>query len=394
VRRHDWGPAQRRRSDVFVALVTSAVALTVSAPARATPTGMAAEAVKRHVVTVKLAGPKGDVAALLDVLRERIGGNARDTSFEVVPAIDRAAIVTPATADSGEQLARIWVDLEDGPRIEDAGSSPRAPVTLYVVDGPWERVLVRPVNREANPEVTWEEIGHIIELALTALRAGERIGVAREQLLPPSPPPTSPPPPPPPQEDAPPRAPAARERRLHFRAGGFYATTAYGSSLELSSGPGAVLELHAPTDLVGRRLEYGVTLTGEYRFPSTVDRGSAVVKFEGASFNAMASASYTLANRHDLMLGVGGGVELVHAQGRSAQLDNVRFVDGNLDPIPTARVLARYGWSTSAVRLFGGFGVDVPFRSPRYLLSRESEPVVLFEPWSVRPFLLFGIQTN
>ncbi len=170
---------------------------------------------------------------------------------------------------------------------------------------------------------------------------------------------------------------------------------AYGSGLELASGPGAILDLHLqhPTWL-GGKLELGVAITGEYRIPSSVDRGSAVVRFEGAAFHAMVSAAYRLTERHHVMLDVGGGAELVHARGDSPQLANIRFVEGDLDPIPTARALARYAWAIPGARVFAGAGVDLPFRNPRYLLSRENEPVVLFEPWIVRPFLMLGIETN
>jgi hypothetical protein len=334
---------------------------------------------------VKVAGDPSSVAAVLDVLRERVGADV-EAAYEVVPTIDRASIVTPGSPND-QQLARIWIDLG-----EPAAMNEREPIRLYVVDGPWERVLVRPIARQPNPEVVWEEIGHIVELALGALRAGESIGVgralAREQLLPSQPiaPATAPPAPERPLEPPPP----ARPRQWSVRGGAFYATSAYGSGLELASGPGALIELHAHT----RRLEYGAALMAEYRFPSTVDRGSAIVRFEGAAFHALASGAFVLAPHHHVLFGAGGGVDLVHARASSPNLDNLRFEDGKMDAVPAARVLARYGWATSAFRLFAGVGVDVPLRNPRYLLSRPSDPVVLFEPWNARPFLLIGIETN
>lgn len=342
----------------------------------------------RRLVAVKIAGEAAPVAAVLDVLRERVSGT--ETTFEVVPAIDRASIVTPGVKDD-RQLARIWVDLSEPP----GHANENAPMTLYVVDGAWERVLVRPVARQANPEVAWEEIGHIVELALGALRAGERIGVgravAREQLLP-SAEPTAPPPPA--TRDAPVTAPPPRtnERPARFRAGGFYGVSAYGHGLELASGPGLILEAHRERG----RFALGGTLTGEYRFPSEVDRGIVTVRFEGGAVHAMATASYELAPRHHLLLGLGGGAEIARVRGSSNTLDNVRFVDGNADLVPVARVLARYAYTTAkpSLRLFAGLGMDVPLRNPRYLLSRGNDAVVLFEPWGARPLFLLGIQTN
>ncbi len=394
MRRRDGGHSARRRLCVFAAVGISIAAL-VGAPTTAYAWGRTTASgnnpAKRTLVSVKLAGDPTSTAAVLDVLRERIGAADADASFEIVSAIDRASVVTPGPPDE-RQLARIWIDMTEP--VDRAGAA--EPVTLYVVDGPWERVLVRPVAREANPEVTWEEIGHIVELALGALRAGESIGVGRavalEQLFP------SPDPPPRPRRrrEAPRFAARAPSRvAVSARGGVFYSTTAYGSGLELASGPGGIFELHADPHWLGGKLHFGAEFTGEYRFASTVDRGRALVRFEGAAFHLMASAGYRLSNRQQLFLDVGGGGELVHAKGESPDLTNVRFVNGNIDPIPTARVLTRYAWvATRTTRLFGAAGLDIPFRNPRYLLSRENEPVVLFEPWVIRPFVMIGIETN
>jgi hypothetical protein len=395
VTRGDGGRSERRGRSAFVAIVVSALGATTPAlagvnQARANSPSPAEQA-RRKLVTVKLAGDASSVAAVLDVLRERVGGSASETSFEVVPAVDRESIVTPGPPND-EQLARIWIDLTETRGREHAPQ----PVTLYVVDGPWERVLVRPVTRQANPEVTWEEIGHIVELALGALRAGESIGVgravARVQLLPAAEPTPAASSAPMPDRPTPPPTPS-NDRIVAVRGGILFSTLSYGHG-ELASGPGGVLELQAHSHAFGRPLEYGAMLTGEYRFPSSVDRGRAVVRFEGAAFHAMANATLSLTPEHHLGFALGGGTELVSARGGSSNLANIHFVDGNVDAIPAARALARYSWVASSVRLFAGIGADVLLRSPRYLLSRVNEPVVLFEPWTVRPFMMLGIETN
>lgn len=388
----DGGRSALRRPRAFAAFLLAVVFGVTGSSAHAAaggttaPSSASAENAKRRLVSVKIAGAPRSVAAVLDVLRERTGGTETETELEVVPTIDRASIVTPGPP-SERQLARIWIDLREPP----GRANEREPVTLYVVDGPWERVLVRPVTRETNPEVTWEEIGHIVELALGALRAGESIGVgravAREQLLPT---PEPPPPPPPPPEAPAPAPPPGNPWRPHVRAGAFYSVSGYGPGLELASGPGAVLQLHSDSG----RLDFGTTLTAEYRFPSTVDRGSALVTFEGGALHAMASSAYSFNKRHQLSLGLGGGVELVNVTGASTQLETLRFVDGDVDVIPAARLLTRYSHATSTFRLFAGAGVDLTFRNLRYLLSRGDDSLILFEPWVARPFLLLGIETN
>lgn|GEM_PF-1697874 len=397
MRRGDGGRPVRWRLRVFAAVAISVAAFfaTVDVAAHGRTTASGNDHAKRTLVSVKVAGDAPSTSAVLEVLRERIGAVEAEASFEVVPTIERASIVTPGPPDD-RQLARIWIDLTEAP----GRKGEREPVTLYVVDGQWERVLVRPVTRQRNPEVTWEEIGHIVELALGALRAGESIGVgralAREQLLPA-------PQPPPPDADfddskLPPELmyyPPRPRPEIRPRVGAFYTTTAYGSELELSSGPGAIFDLHVRhSSLLGGKLELGATVSGEYRFPSTVDRASALVRFESAAFHALASAGYHFTARHHLIVGVGGGADLVHARGQSPQLNNIRFVDGNLDPIPAARLLVRYAMVMPNARVFAGLGLDLPFRNPRYLLSRENEPVILFEPWVVRPFLMVGLETK
>ncbi len=334
-----------------------------------------------------------------------------DAVIEDVESIDRASVVHPPAAgatpvEPSPTLARIWIDVP---------SHTQEDVTIYVVDGAWEHVLVRRVARQANPEVTWEEIGHIVELALVALRSGHTIGVDRaaaerellgapgvEELVEAQPAPAesrrSPEPPSRPSSPdttVPVRPASTTSSPWSFRAGGFYGVSAYGSGLELASGPGLIVEVHRRA--IARRLELGGVVTGEYRFPSTVDRGSALVRFEGAAMHLLASGTVALGARHHLMIGAGGGVELVHARATSDTLSTISFVDRNLRATPTGRVLARYGLdASSSLRLFAGVGVDLPFEAPRYLLTRanESEPVVLFEPWAVRPFVVLGLESR
>src|SRR5436189_68309 len=63
-------------------------------------------------------------------------------------------------------FARVWIDARDPART-----------TLYLADGAWERVLVRTVaTPQALDEVAREEIGHIVQDAVAALRAGLHIG--------------------------------------------------------------------------------------------------------------------------------------------------------------------------------------------------------------------------
>lgn len=379
---------------MFVIAALHARATLAEAPSSAWSGPYAEEA--RTLVSVKIAGAPTAVLPLLEVLRERVasgrGAAGEDTSFELIGRVDRASVVTPGPP-SPRQLARVWIDL--GREQSEHASDP---VTIYVVDGPWERVLVRQVGHHENIEITWEEIGHIVESALVALRAGERIGVGRalaqEQLLPVSSVAPLPPPPPDPlgEEPAPPATPASGPP-WGIRAGAFYTASAYGygAGPRVASGAGGLIDVHATS----RSLRFSATIMGEYRLPSTVDRGAAVVHLEGGALHVLASASYSPAPRHQVHVGAGPGFELVQAGGIAPGRDDIRFAERTLDTIPTGRLLARYAYAVGPARAFGGAGLDLSLRTLRYTLARaDGTSLVVFEPWVARPFLLIGVETN
>jgi len=330
------------------------------------------------------------VAEVESVLRDRLSGSDLEPSFATVAAVDPAVVVTPA-GGRDDDLARLWVDLRARDRL-----------TLYLVDGTWERVLVRHFPRHDNPEVAREELGHVVELALLALRAGERIGIGRDAARAELAPGLAPEPPAPPAIDAPPpRSPvprAAPQAAVRLRPGLFYEAAAYAGGPELSSGPGLLLELRRSTP--GSRLAFGGLVSAQYRLPAeaatepvTGTTARTVVRIEGGAVHLLAAGSLRLGRASELSLAVGGGIELVHAAARGDRASDIRVADGELRAVPALRALARYEHAVSALRLFGGIGLDVPLESTRYLLGRPaSEPVVLFEPWAARPFLLAGIQ--
>lgn len=336
----------------------------------------------RTRVTIELAGEAGSIAAVESILRERLAQPGLEASFATIEAVDPAAVVTPTGAQDDE-LARVWIDLRASERI-----------TLYIVDGKRERVLVRHFARHENPEVAREELGHVVELALVALRSGERIGIGREAAqaeLAPAVVPVPPAPPPAPAEKAqvPQPAPAATTR---VRAGAFYEAQAYAGGPEVWSGPGAMVELRRrPTSA---RLGYGALLSGQYRLPSSNDAvGGSSMRFQGGAVHVLAVGSVALSRPAELALGIGGGLDLLHAEAVGGRASEVRFAEGSTRVLPTLRALVRYEHAVPSLRLFVGAGIDVPVESARYLLARPGDTVVLFDAWSVRPFLLAGIQT-
>lgn len=338
------------------------------------------------LVVIELAGEPAAVAAVENILRERLATPGLDASFSTIDAVDPAAVVAPSAAQDGE-LARVWLDLRAEGRI-----------TLYLVDGKRERVLVRHFARYDNPEVAREELGHVVELALVALKAGERIGIGREaaqaDLAPAAPTPA--PPPPPPKAEAPAPPPPQPRAATHLRAGAFYEAQVYAGGPELWSGPGAVVDLrHRPAP---SKLGYGALVSGQYRLPSSAGGAGASMRFDSGAVHALAVGTLAISTPAELAVGIGGGLDFLNAEARGERTSHlgearVRFAEGSLRVLPTLRALVRYEHAVPSLRLFAGVGIDVPVESARYLLARPGESVVLFEAWSVRPFLLVGIET-
>ncbi|AKU98855.1 hypothetical protein AKJ09_05519 [Labilithrix luteola] len=281
--------------------------------------------------------------------------------------------MTPG-ASNDDQLARVWIDMTNHERV-----------TLYIVDGTWERVLVRHLARNENPEVTWEGLGHIVELAMVALRAGETIGIGREtlraQLVPPPPPP-----PPEPYVFVPIVAPRPA---LRFHAGAFYETALQGSGPQIAMGPGIVLELEKSAP----RASYGVALTAQYRLPLTVDEGIARVRTEGAALRGLVTFGLPLSRSNVLTPALGAGVDVVHSEAIGARTTALRLVPPQTDAIPVLRAQLRFEHRAPGLRLFGGAGLDVPFDNRRYVLAKADSREVLYAPWAVRPFVFAGVET-
>lgn len=320
-------------------------------------------AAARHVL-VHLAGIAAERAEVEAVIRERVTGLDLDVEYDAPEAVREEDVLTKGAADPGD-LARIWVDLA-------------APITLYVTDGLGERILVRRFERHDNFEVSAEELGHAVFSALSALRAGEPIGVAREQLAPPSsaPPPAVVVPRPPPQ---------ASPWRVHV--GLLFEGSAYGNGPQLSSGPGGGVQLE---HVRGRRV-LGAHLTGQLRLPSTVDRGAAAIDFDGGALRLVAQAGVRPSKLVQVAGMLGGGFDVVDATARSTP--GVRPSQAT-SAVPMARAGVTLTLRTSRARAYVHAGFDLVLASSRYVVERTTgAQAVLFEPWRGQPFLAVGLQT-
>ncbi|MBX3191747.1 MAG: hypothetical protein KF819_32455 [Labilithrix sp.] len=334
-------------------------------------------AVTARRVDVHLTGDALAIDGLTRVLRERLSDAGAEVAFQTADAIDAEAILAPPSADRAH-LAHVWVDL--------AGEQG---LTVYVVDATSDRILVRRVARQDNPEVAWEGVGHIVELAVAALRAGERIGIeraaARRELLPaaePSAPPAPPPPPPREREIA--VAPPVRKERT-LSPGLFYETLLLGDGPEPVTGPGAMLELTVPT----RRLTLGGVASAQYRLPLVAAGDGAEVRLEGGAFRVLGSASFAVSKAGTLAVDLGPGLDVTAARAIEGPL--VRATSPSTSWSFVARAELRYSHDLRVVRVFATVGLDAAAQLRRYVLDRGSERVVAFEPWPIRPFASVGV---
>jgi hypothetical protein len=335
---------------------------------------------RRTRVVIELAGEDAAVSAAQSVLRERLSGSDLEVATSAIQAVDTAVVLTPLGARDDE-LAHLWIDLRDPDRV-----------TLYLVDGKRERVLVRHFARHQNPEVAREELGHVVELAVIALRAGERIGIgredARDQLAPASAPIVAAPPP---RAEAPVAPPARKAPPLDLRAGAFFEAQAYGGGPELWSGPGLMGEVRRKP--ASSKVAYGALISAQYRLPANADTASTTMRFEGGAAHLLAVGTVAISRPAELAFALGGGIDLLHTEAHGDRASEVRFAEGHTRLVPALRALVRYEHAIPSLRLFAGLGVDVPVESARYLLARPGESVVLFEAWRIRPFLVVGVQT-
>lgn len=322
-------------------------------------------------VAVHLAGTPADRALVESVIRERLEGLELDLAFDAAEAIDSDDVLVPRGVSAAD-LARIWID-----------TVPAEQCTLYVSDGPWERILVRRFERHANFEITAEELGHAVFSTVQALRAGERIGVTRADLAPAGPRAPEPPP-----VRAPKPVPLpARVRPWRLHGGVLFEANAYGNGPELASGPGAIVQLEHRQ---GHRV-LGGALTGQLRLPSTVSRGPATVDLDGGTFRVVGLAGLRMREHWQLVGLAGFGLDVLDATTRSTVGVTGTKVE-TVAPMVRAGVMGLV--HTKYLRVFAMVGLDVQAGRTRYLIARtDGTSTLLFSPWPVQPFVAVGLQT-
>jgi hypothetical protein len=361
-------------------------------------------------VEIETAGPARQIEPLESVLRELIGHLRLTPHYSQAEGVDPRVVVIPA-ADARPALARVWIDLSQPARA-----------TVYVVDGPWDRVLVRHVPLERGiDEVVREEIAQIVSATLDALASGARIGLTREEvereLLGSSgrrepgragtPPDGSAEPeagsarPPPGSAD-----PASAPPPEDYRARDIYAFEAppidappldLGMYYELQAWSGDRLA-HGPAAAVRSAFRKGrggpgILLSAQYRFAVTVDEPPIGVRLHSGAGRVLGTYDFPIATRSELRAGLGLGLDLVEIEPRQqATGGDVRVAPERTTLLPVARALAAVQHRIlSGTLVTAAVALDLELVDASYHVDRPAGRQPVFDPWTLRPAMIVGI---
>ena len=267
-------------------------------------------------VEVTLAADAEAEHLLAPVLSELVERLSLELSLRTVDAIDPFSIVNPASAPA-PALARVFIDAKRGDLA-----------LLYLVDAPWQRVLVRRVPlAHGLDEVAREELAHIVESSVQAMAAGGQIGITRaeastdlgvpivrnEPTVTPEvgvgakPVANAAQPLPPDVAKLPDQARAlSRPRKLELRVGAGWGFASWTPDLPVH-GPELRLDLSA-----GRRLSWGGALSAQYRLRRELRAEPAGVASEGLGLRLLARMRYRSEPRLGFVAEAGGGLDYEH----------------------------------------------------------------------------------
>ncbi|APR86572.1 Hypothetical protein A7982_11921 [Minicystis rosea] len=359
------------------------IAAALPARADAPPPARSSEASSRRVTVVLLGEPRARTA-VEEVLRELFGRLPVDLEIQQAPTLDLQAVLTPP-ASAPPRLARIWIDA-------------RAPerATVYLVDGPWERILVRHVPLHGGlDEVAREEVGHIAETSVGALLGGGTIGVTRAEArvdlgLPATPPPATPRPAPPRSKPPRPAALAPLPSPVHLFAG--YGVEAWSSASPIRHGPTLGVALHFPVDAQPGRWSGIAQLLASYRLPNIVDDQAAGVRLDHAVVRLVAGPGYRLSERWSLRALAGGGFDVAHVAPRAGTDTTLALQPATYRVSVLATALLGVAFRASrALHVTALLGVDADALDTRYVVQLGATALPVLVPWRARGLLTVGV---
>ena len=354
-----------------------------------------------RVVDVVIAAPPGPAATLEAALREPMDRLGLRLRWFRVDWFELAQVFA-LDLDAPPAVARVWFDLV-GVSARARGEPTDAQATMYVVDGPWARVLVRDVPLETGfDEVVREELAAILLSSVEGILNGAPLGRPREEVreelgvepLPPRPTPTATPTPTP--------TPTGTDTSPEPRASASgQTTTTMGDLLVLelglgyepsgfADGVGAVHGVGLSLALGARRgfARGGGWLTGEYRLPVEVGGNQGVgVRLDVGALRLLAVVELAFTERFALQLAAGGGVDIVRVEPRRTGALDVQLEPVSHDARGIVQMLLGVRLVVSEpFSLWLGVGLDIDPAQVRYVVRGPDGTVVVLVPWLARPF--------
>jgi len=332
-------------------------------------TGRDAWARERGVRLV-VAGEAREAEALELLVRDLLARHGATVDARSADAVD-PVVVIERPAHFEPALARVWIDLR-----------PDDHAMVFLVDGAWERVLVRRVPRDpAHGEVCREDIGHILETAIEAMLAGAKIGVERAVLAPPPRPVVRPrprrrarvvsPPPPPRRSDV-------------FRVGLASETMLFSSEVPVTEAVGVTASLEAPLGAGARAPRAGGWLTIAYRFPLRTTALPLGVRLQGLELRLLGRAAWPLGRALRVEVALGPGLDLVDVTPIANR------PDASLTAPSTEASFSIRG--AVGARLWNVLGIlvaaDADLGRHDYTFVEGGQRFVALSPFAVRPALL------
>ncbi len=372
---------RRSRSTTLAIGVMTLVGL--SAPAAA----------QTRSVHVAIAGASGDADSLEALVREFMARVPVAVDYTRPSVIDATDVITPREG-AAPAVARVWLDLGRGGRA-----------TVFLVDEPWERILIRHVDApDGFDEVTRETVGHIVRSSVEAMLAGQRIGLAREEAraalgltaataaAPSGEPRDAPPATTPRDTDAPtPGARASRSPAPVLDLGIRYEGAAWSSDAPLVHGPAATVG----TSALGGSPGFGLELSGQYRFPVTIDERPAGVRLDSGALRLVGILDLAVTERLTARVAAGGGVDLVGVEARIIAGTDTTAEPAELTTVPIARLALGAGHlSKTGHGLWGALAAEMDLVNTRYVVDVEGAKATVFDPWRLRAGAYLGVTTR
>ena len=314
------------------------------------------------VVRVLVAGDAARVKALSEALGDPFRRARIELRFERASRIEPAGLLEPA-AEDGSARAVLAFDLSRSDRA-----------LLYLTDRGRTRVFVRQLElSEGFDEVTLERLVIAARTSVSAILAGESIGLTRqdyERSLR-SPPPT-------------PKQPTPKRVRT-LSIGSRYEARWLAGSMP-AHGPGLMVSSN------GERFALGVTVSGH--LPWRYQQGDIGLRLVTLGSALSAELRQAIAPGWRASASLGLGLDVTQVEPLALRPGVSETADGCwvLDPFARAQLGLWHTWPSVWLGAFTG--LDLEFVRARYTVDRNGQRETLLSPNVVRPLLALGFGTT